>query len=74
MDNPTNPTNGQKIVYRLKQDATGTRTITWGAAFRFGVDIPVPALTTTAAKTDYIGFIYNGTDSTWDCLAVTRGL
>ncbi len=74
ISNPTNPTDGQKIVYRLKQDATGSRTITWGAAFRFGTDVPNPTLTTTAAKTDYIGFIYNGTDSTWDCLAVTRGI
>lgn len=74
ISNPTNPTDGQKIVYRLKQDATGSRTITWGAAFRFGIDVPNPTLTTTAAKTDYIGFIYNGTDSTWDCLAVTRGI
>lgn len=71
---PTNPTDGQKIIYRLKQDVTGSRTITWSAVFRFGVDVPAPTLTTTASKTDYVGFIYNGTDSTWDCLAVTRGL
>jgi hypothetical protein len=74
MGNPTNPTDGQKIIYRFKQDTTGSRTVTWGAAFRFGTDIPAPTLTTTASKTDYIGFIYNGTDSTWDCLAVTRGM
>lgn len=73
IDNPTNPTAGQKIVYRIKQDATGSRTITWGSAFRWGTDVTVPTLTTTAAKTDYIGFIYNSDDSKWDGVAVTRG-
>jgi len=71
--NPTNPTSGQKIIYSIRQDATGSRTITWGAAFRFSVDLPAPTLTTTANKTDHIGFMYNAIDSTWDCLAVTRG-
>ncbi len=74
LSNPTNPIDGQKIIYRIKQDGTGNRLITWGTAFRFGVDIPTPTLSTSASKTDYIGFIYNGTDSKWDCLAVTRGL
>lgn len=73
IDNPTNPTAGQKLIYRLKQDATGSRTITWGSAFRWGADVPVPTLTTTAAKTDYIGFVYNSDDTKWDGLAVARG-
>lgn len=73
MDNPTNPVAGKKIIYRLKQDGTGSRTITWGSAFRFSTDVASPTLTTTAAKIDYIGFIYNGDDSKWDCLAVAKG-
>lgn len=74
MDNPTGtPTDGQQIMYRLKQDATGSRTITWGAAFRFSTDVASPTLTTTANKIDYVGFQYNAADSTWDCLAVARG-
>lgn len=71
--NPTNPVSGQKIVYRLKQDGTGSRTVTWGAAFRWGADVTVPTLSTTAGKTDYVGFIYNAADSKWDGLAVSRG-
>ncbi len=73
MANPTNPTDGQLIVYRLKQDGSGSKLITWGSAFRFGADITSPTLSTAASKTDYIGFQYNGTDSTWDCVAVARG-
>jgi hypothetical protein len=71
--NPTNPTDGQKIIYRLKQDGAGSRTVSWGAAFRFGTDVTAPVLTTTINKTDYVGFVYNLTDTTWDCLAVSRG-
>lgn len=72
-DNPTNPVNGQKIQYRIRQDGTGSRTATWGAAFRWGTDVTVPTLTTTASKSDYIYFQYNGTDSKWDGLAVSKG-
>jgi hypothetical protein len=65
---PTNAVDGQKLMYRIKQDATGSRTISWNAAFRFSGGT-APTLTTTASKTDYIGFAYNGTDSKWDQVA-----
>jgi hypothetical protein len=70
--NPTNPTNGQKIIYRIRQDGTGSRTITFDTAFRFGADTPSITLTTTANKTDYIGCMYNSTDSKWDIIAFSR--
>lgn len=67
--NPTGtPVAGQKLILRLKQDATGSRTITWGTAYRFS-GAAAPTLTTTGAKTDYLGFEYNATDAKWDCLA-----
>jgi hypothetical protein len=74
MSNPTGtPTDGQNVVYRITQDSTGSRTITWGSAFHFGVDVPSPTLTTTANAIDYIGFQYNSAASLWNCLAVARG-
>jgi hypothetical protein len=67
--NPTGtPVAGQKLILRLKQDATGSRTITWGAIYRFSGG-SAPTLTSTAAKTDYLGFEYNAADSKWDCIA-----
>ena len=40
--------------------------------FRFGTDIT--ALTATTSGTfDYIGAIYNGTDSFWDIVAYSKG-
>ncbi len=66
------PVAGQQLMFRFKQDGTGGRTLTWDSIYRFGSDVPQPTLTTTANKSDYVGFQYNATDSKWDCLAVAR--
>jgi hypothetical protein len=71
---PTNPRAGQKIVIQhYASAAIRTLALNTGAGgFRFGSDIT--ALTATASgKTDYIGAIYNNTDSKWDVVAVTKG-
>jgi len=73
MDNPTNAVDGQKIIYKIKQDATGSRTITWGSNFRGSTDVALPTLTTTANYVDYIGFIYDSSVTKWNCLAVNKG-
>ncbi len=70
---PTNPTSGQKCVWRFTQDGTGSRTITLNAAFRTGTDIPTITLTTTLNKTDYMGAIYNAATSTWDVVSFIKG-
>jgi hypothetical protein len=70
---PTNPTDGQKIIIRVKQDGSGSHTLAYNAIYRFGSDVPSPTLTTTAAKTDYLGFIYNSGSTKWDCVAVSKG-
>lgn len=71
---PSNPTAGQKIVIQHYASG-GARTLALNSGaggFRFGSDIT--ALTQTASgKTDYIGAIYNDTDSMWDVVAVTKG-
>jgi len=68
---PTNPVNGQKITYRVTQDATGGRTLTFDPIFNFGNSIY--AQTLTANKTDYIGCIYNSSTVKWDVVAFSRG-
>lgn len=71
---PSNPIGGQQIVIQHYASG-GARTLalnTGAGGFRFGTDIT--ALTQTASgKTDYIGAIYNDTDSKWDIVAVTKG-
>lgn len=74
---PTNPTNGQRIIYRIKQDGSGSRTLTWATgtngSFRFGTTITGITLTTTASKTDYIEWVYNLADQRWDVISVNKG-
>ena len=70
---PTNPTDGKKVVWRIRQDATGSRTLAYNAIFRFGTDVTSPTLTTTASKTDVIAAIYNSADTKWDVVAVVKG-
>jgi hypothetical protein len=73
MANPTNSIAGKRITYQIRQDNVGGRTITWDTNFRFSQDVPTPTLSTSGNLTDYIGFIYNGISSKWDCLAVSIG-
>lgn len=74
LGNPTNLTNGQKLIYEVIQDATGSRTITtYGSKFAFGTDVTQPTLTTTANKRDFLGFIYNSAADKLYCAAVAKG-
>lgn len=71
---PTNPTTGQKMVIRHNASgAARTLTLTTGAnGFRFGSDITTISQT-ASGKTDYIGAIWNATDTVWDVVAFTKG-
>jgi hypothetical protein len=68
---PTNGFSGQRIVYRLRQDGTGSKLLTLSSGFRSG---PVTVTLSTAANTtDYLGVIYNEFDNVWDVLALNKG-
>jgi hypothetical protein len=73
LGNPTNPTNGQKVVWELIQDATGSRTITLDTNFALGTDISSVTLTTTASKRDFLGAVYNSTSGKWYVIAFVKG-
>ena len=70
INNPTgSPVEGQKMIIRLKDNASA-RALTWDTQFRaIGVALPT---TTVVSKTMYIGFIFNNTDTKWDCVAVAQ--
>lgn len=70
ISNPSGtPTNGQKLLIRLKDNGTA-RALTWDANFRaVGVTLPT---TTVASKTVYVGCIYNTADSKWDAVSVNQ--
>jgi len=66
--------NGQKGGHYLlivRQDATGSRGVTWPASVHFpGDNRQAPALTTTANKKDYISLFYDGVS--YDALALAQ--
>jgi biopolymer transport protein ExbB/TolQ len=63
------PTSSQKLIVRILDNGTA-RAITWGTSFAArGVALPT---TTVKEKYLYVGFIYNGTAKTWDCVAVSQ--
>lgn len=51
--NPTNLQDGQIINWRVTQDVTGTRTLTFGSMFKWSGG-SAPALTSAANSVDYI--------------------
>lgn len=61
------PTNGQPLIIRIKDNGTA-RALSFNAIYRFSTDLTAPT-TTVLSKTLYLGFIYNSTDSKWDCVA-----
>jgi hypothetical protein len=67
----SNPVDGARYILIIKQDGTGSRTATWPGTVRWPGGT-APTLTTTASKTDYITFIYNGVSSTYDGVAISQ--
>jgi hypothetical protein len=58
---------GQGLIIRIKDNGTA-RSLSWNAIYRFSTDLPTLS-TTFTSKTVYIAFIYNATDSKWDCVS-----
>ncbi|MGC8711059.1 MAG: hypothetical protein ACP5RH_01580 [Leptodesmis sp.] len=64
--NPTNLSDGQTLVFMIKQDATGGRTLSYGTAY----DWPggaAPTLSTAANAIDVVTCVYDGSSSTLLC-------
>jgi len=73
LGNPTNPSNGQVVIWEVIQDATGIRTLAFDTKFAFGTDIPSITLTTNATKRDFIRAIYNSTSDKWYVIGAAKG-
>jgi hypothetical protein len=56
----SNPVTGSVYIIRLKQDATGSRFVTWPGTVDWG-SAGAPTLTTTAERSDLIALYWNGT-------------
>lgn len=72
---PSNLVEGRDYFLTVVQDGTGSRTITWNAAYDFGT-AGSPTLTTTASKADWLWFraIKVGTTVKLRCIVSKLGL
>ena len=71
----SNGQKGGKYVLVVKQDATGSRTLTWPSSVHWPGPRPSnsgPILTTTANKKDYFSFMYDGLS--YDVLGFAQSL
>lgn len=66
ISNPTNPFSGQVINFRIKQDATGGRTLAFGNKFKFPGGV-APTVTAAANGKDLMSCQYDVTDDVWLC-------
>ena len=64
------PTDGQILKIRIK--STNAQTYSFNAIYRGSTDLALPT-TVTAAKTVYLLFFYNSTDTKWDFMSKVDG-
>lgn len=69
----TGGNDGQGCTLKIKQDATGGRTVTLPANVRFNADVTAYTATTTANKSDRIGFINDAADGKYDFVSMIKG-
>jgi len=74
LSNPTNAYDGQGILWRIKQDATGSRVITLGNKFIVSSEIGTLTLSTDANAVDYVGAVYDSTDDKFEIIAFSSKL
>lgn len=74
LSNPTNPVDGKTLRWRIRQDATGSRTVTLGNKFVIpsSATSPLP-FSTTANKTDVLAATYHAGRDKWDIIAFVPG-
>lgn len=67
------PADGQDLLVRFQQDATGGRTISWNSIYAFGSDVTAAMIPTTANAKWEQTFSYNTTDAKWRATGILRG-
>jgi hypothetical protein len=70
---PTNPKSGQILTLLLVQDATGGRTLTFGATI-YGNSALDWTLSTAASKTDMLVLFYDIAVTSWRALALHKDI
>jgi hypothetical protein len=72
--NPTNPVDGKTLRWRIRQDGTGSRTVTLGNKFVLPSSATSPLPFSTAAnKMDILAATYHAGRDKWDVIAFVMG-
>jgi hypothetical protein len=73
MGTPSNPTNGEQIIFQITQGTGAPFTVTWASGYEFSAALPQPTLSSSAGQTDLLGFVYNSSMGTWLFTAFLNG-
>jgi hypothetical protein len=73
MGTPSNPVEGEQIIFQITQGTGAPFTITWGSGYEFSTALPQPTLSTGVGRTDLLGFVFNATTGTWLLAAFLNG-
>lgn len=65
------PSDGQRLMFRIQ--STNAQTLSFNAAYDASVDLALPTATSGASRYDYIGFMWNATQSKWNIVAKNFG-
>jgi hypothetical protein len=66
------PSDGQVLRFRFAQDATGSRTVTWNAAFAFGTDVTAAMEPSAASSVWERAFMWHAGTSKWRAMSIVR--
>jgi hypothetical protein len=72
MGTPSNPADGQMIIFEITQGASAY-TLNWSSAYLFSTALPAPTITATASYVDVVGVKYASSAAKWRCLAISQG-
>lgn len=72
LNNPTGtPTDQQGLIYRIQ--CSSSQTYAFGNQFKGGITL-LPSTHAGSSKFDYLGFIWNGTATTWDLVGLMQAI
>lgn len=72
--NPTNLTNGMVLNFCVTQDGTGSRTLSFGSKYKWGLGgaDASPSLSATAGAVDFLSCYYDSASDTLRCALIGR--
>ena len=65
------PVDGQRLMFRIR--CVNAQTLSWNAIFSGSTDLALPTTTSSGSKYDYVGFMYNSTQTKWNIVAKNFG-